>query len=180
MKIGDSLSFKSKNLKNNELVIVGTIDSTLYFNADSFKQYRGVTTLGIGEINYYSFVMPSLFDINYYSSIYLTVENAKEETTSTNQYLNIINNVVENINEIKNEREESRLKTLTLELNITTSIMNNFLVNQNNKLETLKNEYNEILNQVDFDEDELDIKIEEITNEIKHLNEILLIFLLLL
>jgi len=174
MKIGDSLSFKSKNLKNNELVIVGTIDSTLYFNADSFKQYRGVTTLGIGEINYYSFVMPSLFDINYYSSIYLTVENAKEETTSTNQYLNIINNVVENINEIKNEREESRLKTLTLELNITTSIMNNFLVNQNNKLETLKNEYNEILNQVDFDEDELDIKIEEITNEIKHLNEILL------
>lgn len=107
-KLGDTLSIDNDNLINKELKIVGTIVSPLYFNQTNLSQTRGTSSLGTGSVNYYSYVLESNFDIDYYTNIYITIKNAKEKITSKDDYLKLVDNVTNSIEDIKEVQEKNR------------------------------------------------------------------------
>ena len=107
-KLGDTLSIDNDNLINKELKIDGTIVSPLYFNQTNLSQTRGTSSLGTGSVNYYSYVLESNFDIDYYTNIYITIKNAKEKITSKDDYLKLVDNVTNSIEDIKEVQEKNR------------------------------------------------------------------------
>lgn len=114
-------------LKNKELTITGTIKSPLYISRD-----RGTSNLGSGTINYY--IYTSNENINtedIYTSIYITVKNAKEFTTSSEEYEDYIEEVKQNIEVIKDERENARQENLM-------QIAQNKVLDAENELNTQK------------------------------------------
>lgn len=95
-------------LKNKELTITGTIKSPLYISRD-----RGTTNLGSGTINYYIYTPNENINAkDIYTSIYVTVKDAKEYTTSSEKYEDYIEEVKQNIEVIKDERENARKQDL--------------------------------------------------------------------
>ncbi len=95
-------------LKNKELTITGAIKSPLYISRD-----RGTSNLGSGTINYYIYTASENIKAeDIYTSIYITVENAKEYTTSSEKYEDYIEEVKQNIEVIKEEREDARKQEL--------------------------------------------------------------------
>lgn len=56
LKIGDTILLSDEAFINKEVKIVGTVDSSLYFNAIVSSSIRGNTSIGTGTINYYTFV----------------------------------------------------------------------------------------------------------------------------
>lgn len=100
LKIGDIINFEGDE---QEYKIVGTVESPLYFGIS-----RGTTTLGKGQIDYYIYAKEDIFNQEYYNNIYLTVKNAKEMTTSENDYEELVENTINKIEEIQTDREEKR------------------------------------------------------------------------
>ncbi|MGM9858107.1 MAG: FtsX-like permease family protein [Bacilli bacterium] len=114
MNLGDTINISSTNLIEDTFTIVGTVKSTLYINNAETTSDRGNTSIGIGVINYYTFVNPEAFDQDYYTSIYITVDGAKNKITSSDNYDNLIESVTKNIEKIKKEgesRREDEIKT---------------------------------------------------------------------
>lgn len=111
-QIGDTLSFASDNLIENSFQIVGTVKSGLYFSNASLNQNRGTTAIGTGVIHFYAYVPMDSFDQNYYSSFYITVNDAIGETTSTKAYKELVEKVKKNLETIKNEQEEKRYEEI--------------------------------------------------------------------
>ena len=103
INIGDTIKFEDNELLKKEYKIVGIVQSPLYFS-----RKRGNTNLGKGQINYYAYAQNSVFNQNYYNSIYLTVQNAKNLTTSTNEYKELIETTKNKIDEIKQDRQDAR------------------------------------------------------------------------
>ncbi len=152
LSIGDFIEFNDSAFKENKLEIVGVIDSHLYFSNVDLSQNRGTTTIGAGTINYYSYVIDEVFNLDYYTSIYVIVDNAKEEITSKKEYNEKIKDVLEKINSIKKERETIRYNEILFELE-----------NQINELElNIKTQ----LDQIEIKIKELEEKIQKINNEI--------------
>lgn len=112
LKIGDTILLEDEIFSNSKMTIVGTIKSPLYFNSVELNQNRGMTSLGSGTIHYYTYVLDSAFSQDYYSSIYITIENAKEIITSTKRYEKLVNEVYEKLDSIKEEREEARYQEI--------------------------------------------------------------------
>lgn len=108
-KIGDIIQVdveKTKNdngdeieyLKNNQLKIVGTIQSPLYVSRD-----RGTSKLGNGKINYYMYISKDNINVNeIYTSIYVTAKTT-EQTAST-KYEDYIEQIKDKINDIENPK----------------------------------------------------------------------------
>ena len=110
--IGDTIIVSSDDLENNELIIVGTVLSPLYFNQTKVNQNRGTTSLGTGKINYYSYVLDSNFNVDYYTNIYLTIENAKGKITSKRDYLKYVDEMTDELNKIKEKQENNRYQKI--------------------------------------------------------------------
>ena len=70
LDIGDTLQINSKNLTNTSFKIVGIVESPLYFTSS-----RGTTNVGTGELNYYSYVSEKAFNTNYYTNIYMILND---------------------------------------------------------------------------------------------------------
>ena len=111
-KIGDTIVLKDEEFKNQEYTIVGTILSPLYFNNTEVSQTRGASTLGTGSVNFYSYILPSSFNQDYYTTIYITVDNAKEEITSKDKYIELIDSKTKKIDEIKSTQENNRYNSI--------------------------------------------------------------------
>lgn len=107
LKIGDSITIDNKSLNNNEFKIVGVIESPLYFSS-----YRGTSAIGNGELNYYTYILEDTFDIDYYSSIYLTLSDCKNQMTNSSSYLDSVEEAITSLEDIKSEREEARFNLL--------------------------------------------------------------------
>ncbi len=91
-------------LKQNEVTIVGTVQSPLYISSD-----RGTTSLGSGEVNYYIYVPKENINASStYTVIYIKVAGADEYTTSSDEYEDYIEEVEDSIEAIKEERENAR------------------------------------------------------------------------
>lgn len=107
-QLGDKIIITSDNLKNEEYVIVGVVRSPLYYSNTDIHQNRGTTSVGTGTINYYSYVLEDSIDMDYYTNIYMTVDNAIDEVTSKDSYKRVVNEVVDEIDKIKSNQEEKR------------------------------------------------------------------------
>ena len=116
LQIGDIINLDDDTFKNKKVEIVGTVDSSLYFNSTKMELSRGNTSVGAGKINYYTYVLAENFDQSYYSSIYVTVKNGKEKVTSSKEYTDLIDSVSGKLEEIKSEQEETRYDNLYNEI----------------------------------------------------------------
>lgn len=116
-KIGDTITLNDDDLINKELTIVGTVLSPLYFNNAKVNQSRGTTSIGNGTINYYSYMLASNFDLDYFSAIYVTVNDTKEKITSKDNYNKLIAEAEKNIKQIKSAQEENRYNKIYNEAN---------------------------------------------------------------
>lgn len=163
-KIGDIIQVdveKTKNdngdeieyLKNNQLKIVGTIQSPLYVSRD-----RGTSKLGNGKINYYMYISKDNINANeIYTSIYVTAKNT-EQTAST-KYEDYIEQVKNNIEEIKSEREQARRNQLV-------ELANGKVADAENELNTQKQEAEIKINDAEKELQEARKKIEDGEKEI--------------
>ena len=87
-------------LKNNEMKIVGTVQSPLYISSD-----RGTSSLGTGKIDYYTYILKENVNTEIYTKIYAKVKDADKYITSEDDYEEYIENVKSEIEEIKAESE---------------------------------------------------------------------------
>lgn len=137
-KIGDTITIEDEKLKEKTYVIVGTIQSGLYFNNDKLSQDRGTTTIGTGVISYYTYVLEEAFDQEYYNSIYITVNDALDKMTAEEEYNNLIEEVKSSIDEIKLTQETLRYNS------IYTEIENEIKDNENKLNEELEKAKNKL------------------------------------
>lgn len=122
--IGDTISLLNSEFKYSEFIIKGSMDSALYFNNAKLNTNHGKTNIGSGTLNFYGFVDKEVFNIDYYKNIYITVKNAKSETTNSNKYKSLVNEVLKNIN--SDVIIENRLKTLNDNLNSINEGISNY------------------------------------------------------
>ena len=107
-KVGDKVALRedgdSPLLVTTEYTVVGTGRSPLYI---SFN--RGNTTLGTGEVNGFGYVLPEDFDQEIYTQIYVTVHGAKDLTSYTDGYENLIAKIKDRVENIADDRCQIRL-----------------------------------------------------------------------
>ncbi len=113
-KIGDKIKLSSGSeaelsdtLSRNEFTIVG-IGSTPYYL--SFQ--RGSTTIGNGKVNSFIVILPEVFQMEVYTTIYTSVKDAKPLSVYTSKYDSKVNNVIERINEIADTQCQKRYDEL--------------------------------------------------------------------
>lgn len=102
VKIGDFITLEEKEYK-----IVGTIISPIYFSNE-----KPTTTIGNGKINYYAYVVEDVIKQDVFTNVYITVKDAKEDITNSDNYVEKIDNVINDIESIKKSREEQRFNEL--------------------------------------------------------------------
>lgn len=146
LKMGDYIYLKNDNLNNQNMKIVGTIDSSLYFNYNVNTHNRGTTSIGSGTINYYTYCLKENFKQDYYTNIYITIDKAKKEITSSNKYLDYIEQGTKIIKNLKSELEEDRYN----------EIYNKAKNEIDEEKENAEKEFNEIGNQLSNKKYELD------------------------
>ena len=95
-----------------EFEIVGIVESPMYISGE-----RENTSIGNGSISYYIMVKDNVINMDYYTGIYATVNGAKDTVTNSQEYLNLINPVVDKLEGIKQEREEARYNSLVDDAN---------------------------------------------------------------
>ena len=110
-KVGDQVTLQeggdSSLLVNTEYTVVGTGRSPLYI---SFN--RGNTTLGTGEVNGFGYVLGDNFDQEIFTQIYVTVHGAKELTSYTDDYENLIAKIKNRVENIAEDRCQIRLASV--------------------------------------------------------------------
>lgn len=109
LKIGDKITLlDNETFKNTKLTIVGVVKSPLYITNYTSSSNRGNTTIGMGKINYYTYVNKSNFNLDYYTEAYVTIDNAKEEVTNTDDYNKLVDDTLDKIEKIKESRQTAR------------------------------------------------------------------------
>ena len=167
-KLNDKITISNENFNNQELTIVGTIESSLYFNNVSISQSRGSTTIGTGTVNYYSYVLPSNLNLDYYTNIYLTIKDAKEKITSKNDYLSLIEEATNNINKIKDTEENRRYQDI---YNEAENEINKNEAEANEKLADGKKELDDAKKKLNSAKKELDNAKKTLSKSKKQLKE---------
>ena len=154
-KIGDELELildeNDSDLKVSKLVIVGIINSPLYLATNEGSLNRGNTLIGNGEIKYYVYALKDIFNMDYYTEIYIDNISSNLDVTNSTSYNNKINLVIDEINKIKEERVNYRyqeLRDIALnkikeeedKVNIEIENSKNVLVNVKSNLDSVENE----------------------------------------
>lgn len=158
VKLGDTLKVKDDETFNeNKLTIVGIVKSPLYITSSTGSSNRGNTNLGTGKINYYAYVNKDNFNIDYYTEIYVTLDNAKGKVTNSKEYNKLVDDALKRIDNIKSKREKARYTEIYNKINdeitkeeqaglskldaakISLDSANNKLISGKRKLDTSKN-----------------------------------------
>lgn len=115
-KIGDELNLvfeKDDNeLTEKKLVIVGIVNSPVYLSTGEGSLDRGTTLVGNGEIKYYAYGLKDIFNMNYYTEIYIKNTKANMNVTNSLAYKKKIEKTIKKIDYIKDERVSIRYKEL--------------------------------------------------------------------
>ena len=185
---------KNKNLKINDqvtiddqtLTIVGIIKSPLFINYSSSSSGRGNTSLKTGIVDYYAYALPSFFENDYFTEIYLTIDN--NLTTTSKPYVNLVDNTIKDIEAIKEKNEQRRYQELydkamqeiidnenkvNKELNEAKEKLdsaNNELKKNKNDLDTNYNKISTALKQYGLSEKTLNTTIKDVKNNIDKIN----------
>lgn len=184
LSLNSIISFSSDNLVNQDFTICGTVDSSLYFNNVDAKQYRGSTSLGSGSIDYYAYVNKDVFKMDYYSSIYLTVDGAKKEITSSKKYLSLLDDAKAEIGLVKESIEDEIYQDIVTPLNEKIdqeekkaneqfSLAEKEFANRKGQIDSLEAYYQELLKTNNLNEDEIDSNITSLNETIKNLDSAL-------
>ncbi len=127
LSIGDVIKLDSTNLSTNIFKIVGVVESPIYFTS-----YRGTTNVGSGELNYYFYTIEEAFSTDYYTNIYLTLNQTSSLITDSSEYQKEVESIIAKIDTIKEKQEDARFNNLfgdtikTLENNHLPVNMDNF------------------------------------------------------
>ena len=109
INIGDKINISfEKELNSSEFTIVGTCYNPTYILASGPSVMRGTTNIGTGQVNFYSYTLDDLFEMDYYTEIYASVVDAKEDLTNSLTYNKKIDKAIEELKDIKSSREEAR------------------------------------------------------------------------
>ena len=153
--IGKTIKIENEDLDENdnpiftqkELKIVGIVDSPLYISSE-----RGSSSLGSGNISLYIYCKEDVIDLDYYTEIAVQVKGAKELVTNSDEYLAVVNPVIQKIEMIKEERQEARY---------------NSLVNDaNKKIDDAQKEYDDKKAEADQELSDAEQKINDAKNEL--------------
>ena len=125
-KIGDKLTVEQGNLKQKELTITGFIQSPIYIS-----QEKDSTNLLSGKIDYYLYTPKENFLDDYYSILYVDLDN--EDSIFSDNY------------DEKIEEENEKLQTITERLN--TSRKEELLNPIREQQTTLEQQYNTVKTQ---------------------------------
>lgn len=173
-EIGDTITIEDEKLKEKSYVIVGTVESGLYFNNDKLEQDRGTTTIGSGVISYYTYVLEDVFDQEYYNSIYITVDDALDKMTAEGDYDDLIEKVKNNIDDIKLVQERARYDSIYTEIeneiNNNEDKLNEELEKAKKELDDAKKNLNTSKSKLDSTKNSLTIYKNELDNANKELD----------
>lgn len=112
-KIGSTITLEADSntdlsvLSVTEFQIVGIIESPYYL---SFE--RGNSLVGSGKIGTYIFIPDSAFTNDYYSEIYVTLDNAQEAEPYSQEYFDYVSKAADTINEMSAPYVEARAESL--------------------------------------------------------------------
>lgn len=87
----------------DSFTVVGTVRSAAYFSVEA--EY---TSAGTGTIALFAYAPESSFDMDYYTTFYLSVEGAKELNSFSAAYEDKVDAVMEGLEAIKDERVQAR------------------------------------------------------------------------
>lgn len=102
LKINDNITLEDKVYK-----IVGIVVSPLYFSSE-----RPITTLGSGKVNYYIYLLDDVIKTEVFTNVYININGTKDKLTNSDDYNELVENVISNIKNIKSDREEKRYNDL--------------------------------------------------------------------
>lgn len=111
--IGDQIQVQAEEdgvLVQTDFTVVGTCSSPLYISFD-----RGNTTLGSGEVGGFAYVTADNFDQEVFTVAYLLVKGAKEQTSYTDMYENLVAKVKARVEDIEAERCQIRYDSVKKE-----------------------------------------------------------------
>lgn len=116
IQIGDTITVanlpEDSMLKDSSFQVVGIIQSPLYISRE-----RGSSKLGSGMIDCYLYIAEESFESEIYTECYITLKQAKEENTFSNDYDKIIENEKDRLEQIAEVREEERYQEILEEAN---------------------------------------------------------------
>lgn len=87
----------------DSFTVVGTVRSAAYFSVET--EY---TNAGTGTIDLFAYAPESSFDMDYYTTFYLSVEGARELNSFSAAYENKVGAVMDGLEAIKDERVQAR------------------------------------------------------------------------
>ena len=178
-KIGDQLELvineKDTDLTVDKLTIVGIINSPIYLATNEGSLNRGNTLIGNGEIKYYAYALNSIFNMDYYTEIYIDNKNSDEDITNSDEYNKKTNQLIKKIDDIKDQRIKYRyeeLKRITLskideeekKINNEIKSAKDKLLSNKPQIDNVKRELDEKKRQLDYANSQLKAKEKEIAN----------------
>ena len=164
-KLGDELELlldeEDEELKTKKLKIVGIINSPLYLATNEGSLNRGNTLIGNGEIKYYVYALKDLFNMDYYTEIYVDNKDSDLDLTNSDIYNQKTDEIINLIDSIKDERIKYRYDELR---NIALNKIKKEEDRVNKEINDSKTKLNEIKLQIDNVKTELDNKKMELDN----------------
>lgn len=107
VEIGDTITFSSEGWEDSfdrqEFTVVGLVDSSYYI---AFS--LGSTSLGNGTLSRYMFVLDEDFNQSAITDLFVTVEGAREESTFSDSYEELVAEVKSRLEELGEERDDIR------------------------------------------------------------------------
>ncbi len=176
LEIGDTILIDDpdNNVKTKEFKIVGVAVSPIYMLVGSPALTRGTTNIGTGLINFYSYALDTVFDMDYYSEIYLKVNGAEELYTSEKDYIDLINKALEEVKSIKEDREQARYDQIYNqvmdEIKKNEDKANSELSSISSKLEAAKKELDNGLNTLNANKSKIENAKKELNKSLATLN----------
>ena len=145
-KIGDKITVEDDNLKEKTLDIVGIIKSPIFTSLE-----RGTTKLLSGKINFFMYVPVDNFDMDYYTSAYIKLNN--NLSTFSSKYDDIIDSktkdfekLTDNISEVRYndeiEKANNKIKDSEDKLDKEKEKYNKEIAKAEEKINKAKKEYN--------------------------------------
>lgn len=110
IKIGEKIRLAESNNQDmldmvavREFTVVGLAKSPLYIIPS-----RGNTNIGNGRLNSFLYVMPSAFDSEYYTELFLTVKGASSLAFYSDDYKDLIGDTSDSLKKFAEERSQVR------------------------------------------------------------------------
>ena len=163
-KIGDNVTIEDDTyLNNNSCKIVGTVNSSSYI-----YENKGISTVGDGKLDSLLYVVKDNFKLDYYTEVYLIVDNAKEELSYSDSYDEIISKVNKKLQKLKPLRETARYEEILKEAMDKVAEAENELNRVKSENET---KFNDALTELNSNKIKLDEGLEKYNSNLYTLNK---------